>query len=87
MQAFISKKYLVFILSCAFFLLNGCQSYKEKEKTLLDTPDRGLIHVSADESFKPIIDEQVKVYELMKAHTLAAFVAHIPILYFLELLQ
>ncbi|WP_276500947.1 PstS family phosphate ABC transporter substrate-binding protein [Terrimonas pollutisoli] len=63
MQAFISKKYLVFILSCAFFLLNGCQSFKEKEKTLLDTPDRGLIHVSADESFKPIIDEQVKVYE------------------------
>ena len=63
MQAFINNKYLVFLLSCAFLLLNGCQSFKEKEKTLLDTPGRGLIYVSADESFKPIIDEQVKVYE------------------------
>ena len=59
MQIVIYKKYLVFILSCVFFLLNGCQSFKEKEKKLLDTPDRGSIYVSADESFKPIIDEQV----------------------------
>ena len=28
-----------------------------------DTPLRGTIHVSADESFKPVINEQVKVYE------------------------
>ena len=48
---------------CIFFILSSCQSFKEKEKKLLDTPDRGKIYVSADESFKPIIDEQVKVYE------------------------
>ena len=50
-----------------FFLLAllifSCQSYKEKEGKLLDTPERGSIYISADESFKPIIDEQIKVYE------------------------
>ena len=44
-------------------LLNSCQSYDEQEKKMLDTPYRGKIYISADESFKPIIDEQVKVYE------------------------
>lgn len=63
MQTFVNKKYPVFIVCCSFFLMTACQSFKEKEKKLLDTPDRGLIYVSADESFKPIIDEQVKVYE------------------------
>lgn len=48
------------------FLLTGflsCKSYKEQEKDLSDTPYRGTIHVSADESFKPVIDEHVQVYE------------------------
>ena len=54
------------ILIFFFFLLfwlSGCQSFKEKEQELRDTPDRGKIYVSADETFKPIIDEQVQVYE------------------------
>lgn len=41
----------------------SCKSYKEKKGELPDTPDRGKIYVSADESFKPIIDEHVQVYE------------------------
>ncbi|MBL7730152.1 MAG: substrate-binding domain-containing protein [Chitinophagaceae bacterium] len=41
----------------------SCKSYKEQEKDLSDTPYRGTIHVSADESFKPVIDEHVQVYE------------------------
>lgn len=44
-------------------LLNGCKSYKAKDDELRDTPDRGKIYVSADESFKPVIDAQVQVYE------------------------
>ena len=44
-------------------LLVSCQSYQEQQNALPDTPDRGTIHVSADETFKPIIDEQVQVYE------------------------
>ncbi len=48
---------------CFLFLVNGCQSFKEKENELKDTPERGRIYVSADETFKPIIDEHVQVYE------------------------
>jgi phosphate transport system substrate-binding protein len=54
---------------CSFFIvllaiiLNGCKSFKEQDDELKDTPDRGKIYVSADESFKPIIDQQVIVYE------------------------
>jgi phosphate transport system substrate-binding protein len=49
----------------AFLLqwLMGCESYDEQKAKLKDTPDRGTIYVSADESFKPIIDSQVQVYE------------------------
>lgn len=49
--------YIVCILSA------GCKSFKEQEKELPDTKNRGTIYVSADESFKPVIDEQVQVYE------------------------
>jgi phosphate transport system substrate-binding protein len=52
------------ILFCGTFILaNSCKSFKEQEKELKDTPDRGKIYVSADETFKPIIDEHVQVYE------------------------
>ena len=54
---------IVILFPSFLLLLNSCQSYQEQEDQLSDTPSRGTIHVSADESFKPIIDEQVKVYE------------------------
>jgi phosphate transport system substrate-binding protein len=41
----------------------SCKSYKEQEEELPDTRTRGRINVSADESFKPIIDAQVQVFE------------------------
>ena len=44
-------------------LTTGCTSFQKKTDELPDTPLRGEIHISADESFKPIIDEHVKVYE------------------------
>ena len=44
-------------------LLSACKSYEDQEKELPDSAYRGTIHVSADESFKPIIDEQVMIYE------------------------
>lgn len=43
--------------------LTSCKSYREQENELPDTPYRGTIHISADESFKPVIDEHVQVYE------------------------
>lgn len=44
-------------------VLSSCNSNKERRDALPDNPSRGRIVVSADESFKPVIDEQVKVYE------------------------
>lgn len=41
----------------------SCKSYRQQDSELPDTRRRGSIYVSADESFKPIIDEMVKVYE------------------------
>lgn len=49
------------VLSC--FLIYGCKSYKQQEDEMPDTRTRGRINVSADESFKPIIDAQVQVFE------------------------
>ncbi len=43
--------------------LVGCKLSKEEQKALIDNPSKGTIYISADESFKPVIDEQVKVYE------------------------
>jgi phosphate transport system substrate-binding protein len=42
---------------------SSCKSYEEQRAELPDTSDRGTIRVSADESFRPVIDEQVQVYE------------------------
>lgn len=48
---------------CILLLLNSCKSDQEKEDQLKDTPERGKIYISADESFKPIIDAEIQVYE------------------------
>jgi phosphate transport system substrate-binding protein len=54
-----------FFTALAFLALltSGCKSFKEQEDALPDNSRKGTIHVSADESFKPVIDELVKVYE------------------------
>ncbi|UEG50022.1 substrate-binding domain-containing protein [Ferruginibacter lapsinanis] len=53
------QKLLCFLL---VLLLNACNN-EGKNKPADDTPTSGTIHISVDESFKPIIDEQIKVYE------------------------
>ena len=55
------KHLLVTVALLAFF--TGCKSYEEQEKALIDTKYRGSINVSADETFKPVVDELVQVYE------------------------
>lgn len=45
------------------FLITSCKSYRKQQDELPDNKYRGTINVSADESFKPIIDAQVQVYE------------------------
>lgn len=66
---------IVFIaLLVSLVLSNGCQSYQAKQDALSDTPERGTVHISADESFKPVIDEQVQVYEALWPGT--KFIVH-----------
>lgn len=59
------KRYFAYSLLFIFLFqaLIGCETYDEQEAKLKDTPDRGTIYVSADESFKPVIDSEIKVYE------------------------
>ncbi len=45
-----------------FFFWVSCQSKPVKDN-LQDTAVRGTIHVSIDESFRPVMDEQIKVFE------------------------
>ena len=52
-----------YLLLVCLVVFNSCKSYQEQEDELPDTRSRGTIYVSADESFKPIIDSQVQVYE------------------------
>lgn len=56
------KKTARFQIICVFiFLISGCGDGISEESP--DRYDFGTIHISADESFKPVIDSQVKVYE------------------------
>lgn len=54
---------IVAITGLMVSLFTGCESYEDRAAKLPDTPLRGEIHISADESFQPIIDEHIKVYE------------------------
>ncbi len=51
------------LIICLLSGLMNCKSFKKQEEELPDSKNKGTIHVSADESFKPIIDAQVMVYE------------------------
>lgn len=55
------KGFLFFLIGLLW--LGGCKSYKEQDQEKPDTPRRGSINISADESFKPVVDELVAVYE------------------------
>ena len=51
------------IVLCLFFEVAGCKSFKQKKDELPDNAYKGTINISADETFKPVIDEQIKEYE------------------------
>ena len=57
----------------AILLLIGCSSGNSETETL-DTRESGTIHISVDETFKPIIDSQIKVYE--SSYPEAKIIAH-----------
>ena len=55
------------------FTFMGCNGNNERPD--LDSPTSGTIHISVDESFKPVIDSQIQVFEALypKAKILAEY--------------
>jgi phosphate transport system substrate-binding protein len=49
-----------FFFAAAGLVSTGCQS---GSRIPVETPTSGTIHISVDESFKPVIDSQLKVFE------------------------
>ena len=70
---FISKAKNFFCVIPIALLFNSCNSQTEQfgdEETL----EKGTIHISADESFKPVIDSQIQVFE--SSYPDAKIIAH-----------
>lgn len=59
----VNYKRLGFFVVVVLVFATGCESYEAQQNKLPDSPNRGIIWVSADETFKTIIDEEVQVYE------------------------
>src|SRR5687768_3700707 len=53
----------ILLVFYSLILVSSCKSFEEQRDELADHPGKGTIHVSADETFKPVIDELVQVYE------------------------
>jgi phosphate transport system substrate-binding protein len=53
-------------------IVNSCGN--NSSEAPLDTRDSGIIHISVDESFKPVIDSQIQVYE--SSHPKTKIIAH-----------
>jgi phosphate transport system substrate-binding protein len=51
----------VIVLLLIFF--TACNNHDTKKAVVTDSPDSGTINISVDESFRPVIEEAVKVYE------------------------
>ncbi|MFP5041371.1 PstS family phosphate ABC transporter substrate-binding protein [Parasediminibacterium sp. JCM 36343] len=68
-----NKKNIVSGIIYGFVFLASCNN--APVKTQPDTPQQGTINISVDESFKPVIDEQIKVYEstFPNAHIIANY--------------
>jgi len=52
---------MTWFISFAILTALGC--HDAPKNAVSDTPASGTIHISADESFKPVIEEEIRVYE------------------------
>jgi phosphate transport system substrate-binding protein len=61
------------IAAFAVILFSGCSG--RNTRTDLDTTNSGTIHISVDESFKPVMDSQIQVFEALypKAKVIAEY--------------
>lgn len=69
------NRVIITALSCFMipFFIAGCNSNVKKGP--VDTMATGVIHISVDESFKPVMEEQIRVFEqsFPKAHIIADY--------------
>jgi len=51
--------------------LNSCKDKKAKSQidSTVTSPDQGTIHISVDETFRPVIDQQIEMYEATYPNT------------------
>jgi len=66
-------RYKQWIWLIALGVLSDCKNPPDSRK-IYDTPTSGTIHISVDESFKPVIDSQIKVFE--SSYPEAKIIAH-----------
>ena len=61
------------VFAFSIMMLQGC--HEDGDRTDLDTNESGVIHISVDESFKPVIDSQIQVFEALypKAKIIAEY--------------
>jgi phosphate transport system substrate-binding protein len=52
----------IYILAIVVLLFSACNS-TDTDKLAADTPTSGTIYISVDESFQPVIQEQIKVFQ------------------------
>ena len=53
---------ITFLIALLGIFFTGCHP---DVRTDIDSPDRGTIHISVDESFKPVIDSEIQVFEAL----------------------
>ena len=59
----IAFEWPLFTVLAVTFFLAGCNG--QNQRTDLDSPKSGKINISVDESFKPIIDSEIQVFEAL----------------------
>ena len=58
-----TKTFFLFVLLVFCMVLTACNNTSKNKQTVTDTPTSGTINISVDESFRPVIEEAIKVYE------------------------
>lgn len=69
------NQYLIFSVIGFLFTWLCLSACKQQSKQKIDTVTSGTIHISVDESFKPVIEEQIRVFERTypDAHIIATY--------------
>ena len=62
----------LFVVAALLSFSIACNSHQKAP--VVDTPNEGTIHISVEQSFKPFIDEQLKVFA--SSYPKANFIVH-----------